>query len=126
MAVVLKGSSNSTFRIIPHINSSSNLIYKSLIIDNSNHIFNIINYNSNGFIGIGTENPNESFEIRNSKLKFSGSNNNNEDSSIYINNSNICFYNSNNQIIGLIGIYNDDNYLNLISSNEIKGFYISD
>jgi len=83
MAVVLKSSSNSTFRIIPHINSSSNLIYKSLIVDSNNHIFNIINYNSNGFMGIGTENPNESFEIRNGKLKFSGSNNNNnEDSSI--------------------------------------------
>lgn len=125
MAVVLKGSSNSTFRIIPHINSNSNLIYKSLIIDNSNNIFNILNYNSNGFIGIGTENPSESFEIRNSKLKFSGSNNNNEDSSIYINNSNICFYNSNNKIIGLIGIHNNKNYLNLISSNECKGFYFT-
>ena len=67
MALVLKGSLNSKFKIIPNVDS-----YKSIIINNNNEI---INYNSNGYIDIGTETSNERFELKNGQLKISSDSN---------------------------------------------------
>ena len=119
MALVLKGSLNSKFKIIPNIDS-----YKSIIINNNNEIINLINYNSNGYIGIGTETPNERFELKNGQLKISSDSN--IKSSVLFNNNNLNFLNSNNEIIGLIGINNNyPNYLDLFTSNNLKGYSVN-
>jgi len=127
-SLVIKGSSNSTFKLI----SNSNVNYKSIIINN-NKTIDFINYNSNGFIGIGTEIPSERLELKNGQLKLSS--NNTSISSIILNNNNFSFYNSNNNIISLFGLNNNhyyynssnqnSNYLYLLASNDINGYYFN-
>ena len=127
-SLVIKGSSNSTFKLI----SNSNVNYKSIIINN-NKTIDFINYNSNGFIGIGTEIPSERLELKNGQLKLSS--NDTSISSIILNNNNFSFYNSNNNIISLFGLNNNhyyynssnqnSNYLYLLTSNDINGYYFN-
>lgn len=109
MALVVRANSNSSFRIIPHFNG-----YKTIILNNDKST-DFINFN-NSNIGIGTDTPNERFEIRNGTLKLSDDNNN----SISLNHQQISLYNSNIRG-GFIGIM-ESNYIQMTNEGFIKGF----
>lgn len=109
MALVVRASSNSSFKIIPSADG-----YKAFIIDNDK-TFDIIHF-KNSNIGIGTDNPKERFEIKNGVLRVSDN-----DSSININNSQLSFHNSNSQLCS-IGIQNTSNYIQMINGAAMKGF----
>lgn len=120
MGLVLKGSSNSVLKVIPYFNNDYAIGYKTII--HSNHLIDIINYSSNGFVGIGTEIPKERLELNNGIFKIS---NNLNEYSLQITNKNLYFNNSNNELIGLIGFSNNKDFINLYTTSNIKGFDIN-
>jgi hypothetical protein len=110
MALVVRGTSNSSFRIVPSLNG-----YKTLIQDNDKDIDIIYFQNSN--IGIGTNNPIEKFEIQNGIIRISKANN---DKSLMINNNQLSF--NNPFKVGFIGIENNSNYIQMTNEGFMKGF----
>lgn len=115
IGLVLRSSENSSLKIIPLLNS-----YEMIINSNQNKI-SIITYSSNGFIGIGTNNPNSKLEIKDGIIRNNGIDN----SYLNITNNHISIYNSNNERIGIIGKSNNENYLEFSTENEIKGVIIN-
>lgn len=112
MALVVRATSNSSFKIVPSLNG-----YKAFMI-NENKSFDIIHF-KNSNIGIGTDNPNERFEIKNGVLRISDDNAN---PFIKINYNQFSFQNSNSSRLGFIGIQNNSNYIQMINENSMKGF----
>lgn len=114
MALVVRATSNSTFKIVPFING-----YKAFIADTigSRDIFHI--YGSNGYFGIGTDNPKERLEIKNGIIRVT---NNDTNPYININNNGLSFNNSNSIRKGFIGIDNVSNYIQMTNENGMKGF----
>ena len=110
MALVVRGTSNSSFRIVPSSNG-----YKALIRDDDKDIDIIYFQNSN--IGIGTDNPIERFEIKNGIVRISKDNNN---KSLNINNNQVIFNNPSK--VGFIGIENNSNYIQMTNEGSMKGF----
>lgn len=111
MALVVRATSNSSFKIVP-----STFGYKAFIMDNESS-FDIIHF-KNSNIGIGTDNPKERFEIKNGILRI----NDDTNQFININNSHFSFYNSNSLPLGSIGIQNNSNYIQMINENVMRGF----
>ena len=112
MALVVRATSNSSFKIVPYLNG-----YKSFMI-NDNKTFDIMHF-KNSNIGIGTDNPEERFEIKNGILKIS---NENANSFIKINYNQLSFQNADSSRLGFIGIQNNSNYIQMINETTMKGF----